>query len=104
MIAIALACFLAGLMVGLVIGSPSGLPANRRVHGDAHGAVPIKPPHPKSSLVDAAPSPKSTVQPFRLRRSFKERRAEWEKKHNTKAQQNASIREQIRKAQEGTLT
>lgn len=100
MIALGLACFLAGLMVGLSFQLHTKAPVYSCRHKDKTPQVTSK------LLANAAQTPaiRQPVQPFRLRPSFSERRAKWEAAHNQKAQFRASLAEQIRKAQEGTLT
>ena len=100
MIALALACFLAGLMVGLSFQLHAKEPVYSCQHKDKTPQV------TKQLRVDSAQTPpvRAAVPSFRLRPSFVQRRAKWEAAHNTKAQTRASIAEQIRKAQEGTLT
>ena len=100
MIAIALACFLAGLMVGLSFQQHTKAPVYSGHHKDKTPQV------TKQLLVAAQQTPpvRAAVPSFRLRPSFVQRRAKWEAAHNTKQQRNASLQEQIRRAQEGTLT
>ena len=97
MIAVGLACFLGGLMLGLYL--------------QPHTKPPVYSGHYKDKTDDVT-KPLTAIakqkipnhpQAFRLRRSFRETRAAWEDQHNQKAKRNASLAEQIRKAQEGTL-
>lgn len=85
--------FLAGLSVGLSIGKSESPKAKPSIPAQRMALSKLK-------EWDEAGVP---MRPFRLRRSWKETRAQWEAEHNTKAQRNASLQEQIRKAQEGTL-
>ena len=100
MIALALACFLAGLMVGLSFQLHTKQPVYYRHHKDKTTEVTTQlhaQPKPGQAVPRAVPA-------FVLRPSFAQRRAQWEAAHNKKAQMAASISEQIRKAKEGTLT
>lgn len=94
MIAVGLACFLAGLTLGLYLQPHSKQPVYYRHHKDKTPVI--------TTQLQVKPQARP-IPPFTLRPSFAQRRAVWEAAHNTKAQMNASIAEQIRQAQEGTL-
>ena len=90
------------LLIGVALGVRVGFFMAENEHKPSSNGASGRHLSFSGKVIASTPADKP-LRPFRLRRSWKETRAQFEAEHNTKAQRNASLQEQIRKAQEGTL-